>query len=974
MQPMGGLFQGGVPKLRPVGDGSVGRSALHPPGSRPAAPRPPGSSSSSSSSSSGPGRMSDSDVSSLRASPPEGARSHRPSLPDISKPPSSSSSSSAAGGMKHSSSAPPPPINRRGNAPPAPHQKTSAPSYNREKPLPPTPGHRGPPPPMSGRDSAPPPPVKPPPSPLNTPRPVTGGGSSSSSSSSSSSLAPPPPPYRQPPGAANGPSSPVNEAAPELPQRHNSLHKKIPSNSHTPARAHAPPPPPSPSPQGGRPPPPAREPPGRGAAPPVPPPMIRNGGRDAPPPPPPYRMHSTVTHTSSDTHSRGKPPPPPSRTPAGPPPPPPPIRNGHISISKSLIDDFESKYSFHPVEDFPPPEEYRNFQKVYPSKTNRVVRGAPPLPPVGRKVQRGAGREIFPINKYPYFERNASNSTARTRPKMPSTRSQSQLTLTFPKRKSSRASARPKDPTQSERKSVGLADSTTRSATHLQPLSPRPAVLPLSPRKRTGDENGCNLPPALLGSPPKQMCPPLSSPLPSPRKLNFDENTPVFSPPSKELASPKRHLADPVLSKPRSPLGRAQPTPGSSSARLEKRGPAVRLFSREESPYHSVKQALHTAIPERLLSRDEERASISSFLTDKVKPGLPSSLYISGAPGTGKTACLNCVLQEMEDQLRSIKKVVINCMTLRNSQAIFPLIAERLGASGGHSDRRLEKLLTSTGPTVLLVLDEMDQLDSKGQDVLYTIFEWPYLPESRLCLIGIANALDLTDRILPRLQARPHCRPLLLNFRPYSRQELTAIVQDRLTQVSGEAVLDAAAVQFCARKVSAVSGDARKALDICRRAVEIVESDARSRKTPGSPASDPKGSRVSLPQVARVLSEVYGDRMAAGGGEGESFPLQQKLLVCCLLLLTRQGKSREVTLGKLHEVYSRLCTQRQVGGVAQGECMSLCSLLESRGIFSLKKAKEARLTKVSLKIEERDVENALKDRTLLGSILSAGLP
>lgn len=114
---------------------------------------------------------------------------------------------------------------------------------------------------------------------------------------------------------------------------------------------------------------------------------------------------------------------------------------------------------------------------------------------------------------------------------------------------------------------------------------------------------------------------------------------------------------------------------------------------------------------------------------------------------------------------------------------------------------------------------------------------------------------------MPRLQAKPHCRPQLLHFPPYSRQELAAIVQDRLRQVrryitdrvrsfeigvlfviwfvknyrnaftppfycltfhlflfqvSGEGVLDAAAVQFCARKVSAVSGDARKALDICR--------------------------------------------------------------------------------------------------------------------------------------------------------------
>ncbi|XP_064180557.1 cell division control protein 6 homolog [Anguilla rostrata] len=562
---------------------------------------------------------------------------------------------------------------------------------------------------------------------------------------------------------------------------------------------------------------------------------------------------------------------------------------------------------------------------------------------------------------------------------MPSTRSQSQPTLQFPKRKS--VGSRPKDATRPKQGSIFPPDPKTttkilqskspRSAAlnpKRAPDSPRAAVQPLSPRKRMGDENGCNLPPTLLGSPPKQKCPELSSP----RKLNFDENTPVLSHVHKELISPKHPIADLASPNAHSTLHQPQDTPASASVQSEKKAPAAQLYSEEESCYHSVKQALHTAVPEHLLSRDKECASIRSFLTDKVKLGIPASLYISGAPGTGKTACLNCILQEMEDQLQSVQKVIINCMRLRSSQSIFPLLVEQLGASRGHSVRCLENLLTTTGPPVLLVLDEMDQLDSKAQDVLYTIFEWPYLPKSRLCLIGIANALDLTDRILPRLQSRPHCRPLLLHFPPYSRLELIAIMQDRLTQVSGEVVLDAAAVQFCARKVSAVSGDARKALDICRRAVEIVESDARRRKL--NLTSDSKGSHVSVPQVARVLSEVYGDRMATGGGEGEHFPLQQKLLVCCLLLLTKHGKSRVIPLGKLHEVYSRLCVQRQVGSVGQGECLSLCSLLESRGIFSMKKAKEARLTKVSLKIEERDVENALKDRTLLGSILATGLP
>nr|XP_040046853.1 WAS/WASL-interacting protein family member 2-like [Gasterosteus aculeatus aculeatus] len=198
-----------------------------------------------------------------------------------------------------------------------------------------------------------------------------------------SSLAPPPPPYR----ITNGPTGGV--AAADLPQRHNSLGNKRPAPSpggHTPTRGPAPPPPPaSPTPShqaANRPPPPVRETPCRGAAPPVPvqASSFRPGGRDAPPP---YRSHGSPS-LCSDPPARGKPPPPPTRTPAGPPPPPPPLRNGHSSVPRSFVDDFESKYSFHPLDDFPPPDEYRHFAKIYPSKAHRVMRGAPPLPPVGR--------------------------------------------------------------------------------------------------------------------------------------------------------------------------------------------------------------------------------------------------------------------------------------------------------------------------------------------------------------------------------------------------------------------------------------------------------------------------------------------------------------------------------------------------------------------------------------------------------------
>jgi Cdc6-related protein, AAA superfamily ATPase len=81
------------------------------------------------------------------------------------------------------------------------------------------------------------------------------------------------------------------------------------------------------------------------------------------------------------------------------------------------------------------------------------------------------------------------------------------------------------------------------------------------------------------------------------------------------------------------------------------------------------------------------------------------------------------------------------------------------------------------------VLDEIDQLDSRKQSVLYTIFEWPSAPNSKLVMIGIANALDLTDRILPRLQARLDLRPQLLHFAPYTKLEIVNILTERLKQV-----------------------------------------------------------------------------------------------------------------------------------------------------------------------------------------------
>uniref|UniRef100_A0A8C8S824 Cell division control protein n=1 Tax=Pelusios castaneus TaxID=367368 RepID=A0A8C8S824_9SAUR len=562
---------------------------------------------------------------------------------------------------------------------------------------------------------------------------------------------------------------------------------------------------------------------------------------------------------------------------------------------------------------------------------------------------------------------------------MPNTRSQSQATIHFPRRKQAKMPSKP---------SEGCRDAAANSTrVTLLPPSPLEKVLPLSPRKRLGDDNLCNVPQCLPCSPTKQSK--KENELPSAsgkgRRLFFSEQ-PMAKSPGK-----RNDLVSSSLRKQQETAG------GSERSHLNKEPLCIQLFKQEGTCYQKAKSVLHTGIPDRLHAREKETDTLRRFLKEHVCGKKPGSLYISGAPGTGKTACLSRILQDLKSELAGSRTIVLNCMSLSSSQAVFPAIArqmgqqggvqgrwERLGAEAGEAaDSRGDAHDVSTCPGVL-VLDEMDQLDSKGQDVLYTVFEWPWLTGSRVVLIGVANALDLTDRILARLQARPKCKPQLLNFPPYTKEQIAFILQERLKQVSGDQVLDSTAVQFCARKVSAVSGDARKALDVCRRAIEIVELDLRSQTVlkplPGckSPTASalisPVLRRVGLPHISRVISDVYGDRMALGGdGAKDSFPLQQKILVCSMLLLARQLKAKEVTLGKLHEAYGRVCRQQQMAAVSQAECLSLATLLESRGILGLKKAKDARLTKVSLKIEERDVEYALKDGVLVGNILAGGL-
>lgn len=283
----------------------------------------------------------------------------------------------------------------------------------------------------------------------------------------------------------------------------------------------------------------------------------------------------------------------------------------------------------------------------------------------------------------------------------------------------------------------------------------------------------------------------------------------------------------------------------------------------------------------------------------------------------------------------------------------------------------------------VLVLDEIDQMSTKDQSVLYSIFELPALKNSRLILIGLANALDLTDKALVRLQSRVQFKPVLLNFPPYSKQDIATILSSRIQEAVSEdlnSVIAPSALQFLGGKISSSSGDIRKAIEVCRRAVELAEASAKKQLvlTPSgsaeSPAPPPANKCVSVPLLCKMMSSVESNGFCASSSDDpDETPLQQKLIIATLLVLVKLGKSKQVTLGKLHQSYGKVCAKFNVTGLDFDEFSHTCSLVETRGVVTLKKkGNNARLTPICLRLDEREVESTLKDKTLLSNILTQG--
>ncbi|KAJ5812694.1 Cell division protein Cdc6 [Penicillium robsamsonii] len=388
----------------------------------------------------------------------------------------------------------------------------------------------------------------------------------------------------------------------------------------------------------------------------------------------------------------------------------------------------------------------------------------------------------------------------------------------------------------------------------------------------------------------------------------------------------------------------------------------------------------------RLVGRDVEREKLVSFITEGVEARKGGCLYISGPPGTGKSAMVQEVCADLD--LSNVRVSHVNCASMRISRDVYSrLVQDFCGDSDMFKKSEGDRLKSTFIPSkqgqdlFLVTLDEIDHLLNGDSGVLQSLFEWSLQSKSKLMLIGIANALDLTDRSLPQLKAK-NLKPRLLPFLPYSAASIANVMTNRLRSLLPAGAesdpklvpfVQPAAIQLCSKKVASQTGDLRKAFELIKRAIDVIEQETFQKldkqakeaenvsilgentnlSSPAKAGNVPKPTsmssytvitapRASIAHIARITSAAFGQGTVQ---RLQSLNLQQKAAICSLIALERKRRQLEVpstpsksrnsapTIKQAFDTYCALCRNDNIlHPLTATEFKDVLSNLETMGL------------------------------------------
>lgn len=243
--------------------------------------------------------------------------------------------------------------------------------------------------------------------------------------------------------------------------------------------------------------------------------------------------------------------------------------------------------------------------------------------------------------------------------------------------------------------------------------------------------------------------------------------------------------------------------------------------------------------------------------------------------------------------------------------------------------------------------------------------------------MGLANSLDF-DINLSDLEKAPQ----RLLFQSYTPEDLASILTERVGMT-----VHHSAIQFCAKKAAATTGDARRAINMCREAVVLAKQEFQDKLDRAASEEERKqlrqGDGSSLVTIKHMAKAVAAGNAAkyAGAIAGLSFYAKIVLAVAAAAVEDVAGRARggranngkcvRLTQGGLQERCTDAWRRLQTGGgPSQVEFTGIIDLLAASGLLALKSKQRTggRARELVLRIEFADLEAALGDQPFFKTV------
>jgi len=353
-------------------------------------------------------------------------------------------------------------------------------------------------------------------------------------------------------------------------------------------------------------------------------------------------------------------------------------------------------------------------------------------------------------------------------------------------------------------------------------------------------------------------------------------------------------------------------------------------FIRSQSIFKRDREVLRPSyIPDELPHRGEQINHLASILATALKGQRPSNVMIFGKTGTGKTATVKYIgneIKQAQGQYSQVDYIYMNCEIVDTQYGVLQNIGnqfindfnERIPFTGWSTERVyniLSEKIDSNERVIVIVLDEIDKLVYKsGDDALYHLTRInDDLKNAKVSVIGISNDLKFMEFLDPRVTSALGEEKMV--FPPYNAEQLKDILNQRAALAFEKEKLDEGVVPLCAALAAQEHGDARRALDLLRVSAEIAERNQES--------------RIIESHVNKAKNKIELDCISEAM---RTLPTQSKLILMGIFINEQQGNVK-LTTGDVYDTYKELCKMTGMAILTQRRITDLISELDMLGLI-----------------------------------------